>query len=394
MPPLLRIGMLVKRGTVEAAEPVWIVGEMPRHPVEDHGDAGAVAGVHQRSEIGGRAEAAGRREQAGRLVSPRAVERVLGDREEFHVREAKVAQVGGQLLGKLTIGEPAAILRVPPPGAEMHLVDRHRCRTRICTLGSRDRAWKRVEVGHDRGRLRPHLGGKGDRIGLQRQHFAVLADNLVLVMVAHLRARHEDFPKTVAAHPHGVPASIPEVEVADDAHTPGSGRENDEAHARGAFEHHRVGAELLVECGVGTLAEQVEVELAQDRREAIGILDLHLPAPEARAHPIVPRRAVLQPPGEQPGLVNALELAFVPLIVDRLHRLGVRQIDAHDRNVAFQMRPEIMEGVGVPTLDHRIGFRRQLGHHVSPSVCARIRHMPASGTRSQSGRCASSYSIS
>ena len=41
MAALHRIGVLVERGAVEVGEPVRIVGEMPRHPVEQHAEAGA-----------------------------------------------------------------------------------------------------------------------------------------------------------------------------------------------------------------------------------------------------------------------------------------------------------------------------------------------------------------
>ena len=95
MPALLRIGVLVERGAVEAGKPVRVVGEMAGHPVEQHAEAGAVAGVDQCDEIFRRAEAAGRREQTGRLIAPRAVERMLGDRQEFDVGEAHVGDVGG-----------------------------------------------------------------------------------------------------------------------------------------------------------------------------------------------------------------------------------------------------------------------------------------------------------
>ena len=47
MAALQRIGVLVERGAVEIAEPVRIVGEMPGHPVEQHADAFAMAGVDQ-----------------------------------------------------------------------------------------------------------------------------------------------------------------------------------------------------------------------------------------------------------------------------------------------------------------------------------------------------------
>ena len=128
----------------------------------------------------------------------------------------------------------------------------------------------RVEIDHDRGRLRPHLGGEGDRIGLERQHVAVAADDLVFVLVAGARARHEDFPEAVAAHPHGVAAAVPVVEVADDADAPRVRREHREGDAGDALEHHRVRAELVVELEVRAFAQQIEVELRQDRRKRCG----------------------------------------------------------------------------------------------------------------------------
>ena len=132
MTALPRIDMLVQCGAVELAEPMRIVGEMSRHPVEHDGKAGAMAGIDQGREIGGRAEPAGGREQSGRLVTPGAVEGMLGDRHEFDMREAEIVRIGRQLLGELAIAEPtAALLRSAAPGAQMHLVDRDRRAQRI-----------------------------------------------------------------------------------------------------------------------------------------------------------------------------------------------------------------------------------------------------------------------
>ena len=94
VPALLRVGMLVERGAVETAEPVRIVGKMARHPIEDHAEAGPMAGRDQLGKIRRRSEPAGRSEQAGRLIAPGAVERMLADRQEFHMGETHVARVG------------------------------------------------------------------------------------------------------------------------------------------------------------------------------------------------------------------------------------------------------------------------------------------------------------
>ena len=171
------------------------------------------------------------------------------------------------------------------------------------------------------------------------------------------------------------------------------GREHREGDAGHAVEHHRMRAELLVEMQMRAFAQQVEIEIGQDRRKAIGVFDLDLPFAVARAHAIA-ARSVGQPALEQPGVVNALEIAFVALLVDDRDVLGIRKEDAHDRRVAFDVRAEIVERVGMATLDDGIGFRRERAHCGASSERERMRQVPASGTRSQSGRCASSYSIS
>ena len=74
--------------------------------------------------------------------------------------------------------------------------------------------------------------------------------------------------------------------------------------------------------------------------------------------------------------MDALKLAFVTLLVDDGDPLGIRKEDANDGRAVFDVRAErIVENV--------FYFSGE-----------RMRQVPASGTRSQSGRCASSYSIS
>jgi hypothetical protein len=394
MTALSRIDVLVQRGSVELSEPVRIIGEMPRHPIEQDRKAGAMAGIDQRREIGRRAEAAGRRKQSGRLITPGAVEGMLGHRHEFDMGEAEVARVGRQHVGELAIAEPAAaLLRPAAPRAEMHLVDRDRRAQRVGSGGERRRPADGLEIDDDRSGARPHLGGESHRIGLQRQQLAVGADDLVFVLVSRLDARDEDLPEAVAAHPHGMTAAVPEIEVADHADPTGVGSEHRERDARRAVDHHRMRAELLVETRMRALGEQVEIELGQHRRKSIGVFQLDDAVAETRPD-VVARRSVGQAPHEQAGVVDAAEIAFMPLLVDHLDLFGFRKKNPHHRNVAFDMQAEIVEWVGVPTLDHRIGFGRERSHTASASVRERIRQVPSTGTCSQSGRCASSYSIS
>ena len=78
-----------------------------------------------------------------------------------------------------------------------------------------------------------------------------------------------------------------------------------------------MGAELVVELEVRALAEQIKIEVGQDRRKAIGVLQLDLAVAEARAQPVV-AVAGRDRPGEQAGLVDARQFADLARVVDHL----------------------------------------------------------------------------
>ena len=121
---LARIGMLVEVRAVETIQAVLVVRKMRRHPVENHADAVLVQHVDEVHEILRRAVTRRRREIAGRLVTPRAVERMLGDRHQLDVREAHALHVLDQRLRDAAIAEEC-VVGAAPPRAEMQLVDRH-----------------------------------------------------------------------------------------------------------------------------------------------------------------------------------------------------------------------------------------------------------------------------
>jgi hypothetical protein len=151
--------------------------------------------------------------------------------------------------------------------------------------------------------------------------------------------------------------------------------------------------ELFVEMRVGPFAEKIEIEIGQDRKETVGVFDLDLPLAVARAHAVA-ARPVGQPAFEQSGVMNALEASFVALFIDDCDTFRIRKENTDEGYVAFDVGAEIPEGVGMATLDDGISLRRERTHSGVPSERERMRQVPANGTRSQSGRCASSYSIS
>ena len=170
-------------------------------------------------------------------------------------------------------------------------------------------------IDHDRRGRGPLLGRERHRVGFQRQQLPVAADDLVFVFVAGARRRDEDFPVAVAAHPHGVAAAVPEIEVADHADAPRVRREHHEGDAVDALMPHRMRAELVVELQMRAFAEQMQVHVGQDRREAVGVFHLDLVVAEARSQPIM-RIACLDRAGKQARVVDARQLADVAGVVE------------------------------------------------------------------------------
>ena len=96
-----RVGVLVQRRPVEARQRPVVLGEVGRHPVQDHADAGLVQPVDQQLKLVGVAEPRGRCEVRRHLVAPRTAERVLHDRQQLDVGEAEIGDVVDQLVGEL-----------------------------------------------------------------------------------------------------------------------------------------------------------------------------------------------------------------------------------------------------------------------------------------------------
>ena len=298
----LRIGVLVERRAVEAAQGEVVGREVRRHPVDDHADAGVVQRVDHGGKVVGVPEPGRRCVVAGDLVAPRAVERVLGHRQQLDVREAEAAAMLDELLGRLSVPEPRPV-GVAHPRAEVDLVGRHRRPIRIglgspahpVVIGPCIDRW----IPDARRRLRSDLHGEGERIGLQAQ-LAVVAEHLELVELADADAGDEDLPDARCAHrAHRHQAAVPAIEVADDAHAARVRRPHREAHARDPLVRPRVCTEHVIETLVRALRDQVQVDLAERRREPIRVVELpgvaigkaepdpirELPGPQLRHEP-------------------------------------------------------------------------------------------------------------
>ena len=287
MQPEARVRVLVERRAVEERERPGVAREVARHPVEDHPDAGPMTRIHERAQVVRRAVAAGRREEAGRLVAPRLVERVLGERQQLDVRVAQVDEVGHERVGELAVavGPPVGMAA---PGPRVHFVDAHR-RVQPVRRGAALeplRVAPRIPArrGDAARRARPHLRRARVRIGLEEELAGRAAPQLELVERALADARDEEHPHAARAkRAHHVRTAVPAIEVAHDARALRVRRPDREPGARRAVDLDRVRAEDSPGLAGGARVEEPQVLGADRRRERVRVDELVRRA--ARAHP-------------------------------------------------------------------------------------------------------------
>ena len=289
--------MLVQVRAVEISESVRVGRKVRRHPVEDHADAVLVQDVDQLHEVLRRAVAGGRREIAGRLVAPRAVERMLGDRHQLDVGESLIARVLGERQRDVAISRQ--LCGVPPsPRSKMHLVDRNRRIERVVRFAVPHprRVLPRVveRPGTRRGR-RWDFRVQREGIGLVYLVRAVGRNDAVLVGITALHAGDLALPDAgaVGARRKRICGRVPAVECADDRHARCVGRPDTKRRAAAAKD----AAHRFVKARVRALAKKVDVLFTKQSLWPPGLSprtagedNLHLsrmrggPVPGAQAH--------------------------------------------------------------------------------------------------------------
>ncbi len=193
---------------------------------------------------------------------------------------------------------------------------------------------------------------------------ALPAENVELVAITRSRMRNEQFPITKSAHAHRMASRIPVVEITDDADPLRIGRQHDKGHARYAFQLERMRAELVVKPLMGPLAEQVEVIVGENRRKAIGVVEIDDGLPEARAQ-LIGFRTVRKNAGKQAVFVDARERGGLAMRVDGVYSLRFGQEGAHDGAAVLGVRAEIVKRIGMAAFQDRAGFGGKFGHAAS-----------------------------
>src|SRR5579875_3167689 len=368
MEALARIGVLVEMGAVEIAEPMGIRGEMPGNPVDENAKALAMGAIDEAREARRLAEAARRRVEPDGLIAPRAVEGMLGDRQQLDVAEAHLLRIGHEPVGELVIGEEApALLRHAPPRAEMDLVDRDRrvapARAAATLQPGRVGPGLGAEIVHDRGGARRTLRIEAVGIGLESQELAVEPLDLVFVEGARPDTGDKELPDPAfVAIAHGQAPAVPIAEIADHADARGARRPDREDGSGDALDGAKMSAQALIALEMGALGQEMHVELAENRGKAIGVLEFRDAGGALAAQAIGEGAA---PPGHKAGpetrgmhLLQAAKLGAARA-VDYGHPDGVRQEDADGGRAigAVEMQAEHGEGIAAIAVDHRLDRR-------------------------------------
>ena len=262
-----------------------------------HAEAGLMAAVDEIHEVLRRAEARSGRVVADHLIAPRTGERMLHHRQQFQVRVAHADGVFHQLVGQLAIAQ-IRIVRAAQPGAEMDFVDGDGL-LQMVFMSARVHPLLvvpliRGEIANDGGGLRRHFHGEAVGIGLLLAKAARRRTDRILVVGARANSRKEDFPDAAGAQPHGMPALVPIVEVADYADHFGIGRPHRKANALHAQAFDQVSAHGAVALILRAFAVDVQIEIGDQAGKSVRVLDVGVRAVPEREMQLVISRIVPQ----------------------------------------------------------------------------------------------------
>ena len=282
--------VLVEHAAVEVGQALGVGAEAAAHPVEDHADAGLVAGIDEVHELARVAVAGRGGVVAGGLVAPGAVERVLVDGHDLDVGVAHLLDVLDELVGEVVVGVHDAALRgervagagigavlaglalglvtVATPAAQVHLEDVERLGEHVAMGALLEVVGVlpgvAVEVEGARGGAGDLLGVEAVRVGLVELAPVVALDE-VLVERALLDAGNKALPDaTGLGRVERRGRLVPAVEVADDVDAPHVRRPDGKVVAVSAVVRDGgVGAHLLVAPVPLAASKEEEVIVAQ-----------------------------------------------------------------------------------------------------------------------------------
>src|SRR5688572_5450726 len=184
---------------------------------------------------------------------------------------------------------------------------------------------------------------EGQRVRFQWKQPSVRPFDLELVELAAVEVGQEQLPHAgLDALAHRVSAAVPIVEVADHADPPGIRRPHREADAFDAIHLDQLRAEALVDLEMRSLRQQMHVDIAQDRRKAVWIVELDRPGRQRETQPVVdPARnsaceetlleLLLQLGDDSAGVVQHPGLAGRRMVAAHYKLIGLVRMQAEQR---------------------------------------------------------------
>src|SRR5215218_9217322 len=238
----------------------------------------------------------------------------------------------------------------------MDLVDGYGCIFRL-TGGSRIhpvavRPWEGLRSGDDGCAAWSSLACARNRIGFLREELAVRPDQLIFVTLAGPQPRNEQLPNpSLPAQAHGVTSAVPAVEIANHGDTPGIRRPDGKADAGYTIDRHGLGTKHITELVMRALSDQVQIKVAEEQAEAVGILRfLNGVGP---VDPQSIRNRSIEPADEQPGRMNALKTRERMSCLPRqnLDQQGPRHEDANDASSIHRVFTQDLERISMSAID-------------------------------------------
>src|SRR5579872_6881102 len=218
-----------------------------------------------------------------------------------------------------------------------------------------------IQIENDGSGFWSDLRGEAVRIGLLLLIAMKTRPHEILVVRAVADAGNENFPDAAGAQPHRMAAAVPVVEVADDADHFGVRRPHREANAGDSVARSKMRAEGPVALEVRTFAVQVQIEIGQQRRKAVRVVNfLLLPIPKLEAQAVA-AGILIERDGEETLRIDLLQQHW-PIVNDRGRLVSLR-LESADLPAFFDaMRTKHTKRIAMIARDngfHFVGSHRR-----------------------------------
>src|SRR5258706_532347 len=232
-----------------------------------------------------------------------------------------------------------------------------------------------IKIGDDRAGFGAKLATEGVGIGFKREKNSVRAEDFVFVDRAFGDFGEEEFPDAGrATRAHGMDTAVPAIHIADDADARRGRRPYGEMCAGDTGDSVKVCAEFFVGVKMAAFADEVEIEVGEEKREGVRIENLEGFTVGAELNFVAAWLGGGRLVGRPDGFEEAFRTEFDAVGNFRRRHGRILEDDAgfggprnqETNRPAFRggMRAEDAEGVGVGCGEEGIGADVEVGERV------------------------------